>query len=164
MLKQPTKSKKTASLQIVIWMLAIFLTALIISKFWFQVILIRGDSMVPTYRSGQFVLIEKISDEYNRDDVVAFKSDELDAVLVKRIVGIPGDKVFIKDQKLYVNDELNSFYKDSFFGYSGILENVIILKEHEFIVIGDNIEESRDSRFDEIGIIIDTQIKGKLLW
>ena len=70
--------------------------------------------MEPAYHNLQFVVLDKHRNKQSitRGDVIAFYCEGLDATLVKRVVGIPGDKVVIADKVLYVNDEA---YKDAVF-------------------------------------------------
>ena len=69
----------------------------------------------------------------------------------------------IKDGLLYVNNNINNVYNNVLFEYAGILENEITLKEDEYIVIGDNVVESKDSRYKEVGIINKKDIIGIVL-
>lgn len=96
----------------------------IISKYFFQFMLIQGDSMYPSYHNMQLVILNKHDREYEVGDVIAFKCDELDCVLVKRISGINCD---------------GTYY-----------------------VLGDNLEESVDSRDDRVGLISKKKIIGKV--
>ncbi len=120
--------------------------------------------MLPHYHHLQLVVMDKYHDHYYRDDVVAIRSDELHALLVKRIVGIPGDEVVIRDRDLYINGSRYEFYAEDAFQFAGILSTPVFLREEQYIVIGDNVAESRDSRYAEIGIICGDQIQGRLLW
>ncbi len=136
--------------------------AYFVSKNYVQVMLIQGESMKPTYHSMQLVLLDKHSEKYVANDVVAFYCNGLSAVLVKRVVAVPGDTVQIKNNILYVNDQ-RSCYADSYFSYAGIVEEKITLSEFQYFVIGDNIEKSKDSRYEEVGIIYEEYIIGKVL-
>ena len=135
----------------------------IVSRFYFQMMIIIGDSMLPTYRNHQIVLLDKHSHDYETGDVIAFRSANLDGVVVKRIVGCPGDTVKIEEGILLVNNEPFSFYANQFFEYDGLLCNDLKLKDQQFIVIGDNIRESKDSRYDEIGIVSLHDILGEVI-
>lgn len=119
--------------------------------------------MYPTYHNMQMVLLDKRNHEHMQGDVVAVRVDGIKTWIVKRIVGCPGDYIVIHDGVLLVNDENTSFYQDTLFGYMGILEEGITLQEDEFFLIGDNVNCSIDSRYEEIGIIKSEQIEGKVL-
>jgi len=126
-----------------------------------------GNSMHPTYKNGEFLMANKITyrvAEPKRGDVIIFKySDTAD--FIKRIIGVPGDEVMIKDGKIYVNGELldESGYLDQSVitnGGSYLHEGQTIkLKDDEYFVCGDNRTNSSDSR--DFGPIKKTSIKGK---
>lgn len=142
---------------------AVFLTALYISAYRYQLMLIQGDSMYPSFRSGQLVFLNKHDKDYYTGDVIAFYCSGLDAVLVKRIVGAPGDTVEITGGRLFVNGTAGSFFsEDEYISYAGIADRKITLKEGEYFVMGDNHEVSRDSRYEEVGIVFREDIIGKV--
>jgi len=126
-----------------------------------------GSSMHPTYKNGEFLMANKITyrvSEPKRGDVIIFKySDTAD--FIKRIIGVPGDEVMIKDGKIYVNGELlnESAYLDPSVitnGGSYLHEGQTIkLNEDEYFVCGDNRSNSSDSR--DFGPIKKGAIKGK---
>lgn len=143
---------------------SIIVLCFLTSKYCFQLILIQGNSMLPSYHNFEFSVINKLTKSYSRNDVVAFYCPSLNSTLVKRIVGTPGDTLIIKGGKLYINNQLftnNSCYSD--INYSGILDNPITLKENEYIVLGDNINLSKDSRYDYVGVISESEIIGVLV-
>ncbi len=119
--------------------------------------------MSPAYHNLQLVILDKHVKELEHLDVVAFRSEALSSVMVKRIVGCPGDTVQIIGGKLYVNGELNEFYCAAVFDYSGELEQKIILATDEYIVIGDNVSESKDSRYSQVGVVNRDCILGKVI-
>lgn len=148
--------------QFLIW-IGIPLLAWYISSNWFQLMLIQGNSMEPAYHHLQMVVLNKHDREFLRGDVVAFWSTGLSSVLVKRIVAVPGDSVIIRDSTLFINNQVSEIYAESIvFTYAGIMEQEIILREGEFLVLGDNTEKSIDSRYSEVGIISEAEIYGKI--
>lgn len=94
------------------------------------------------------------------DDVIVFKQGTNGHMYIKRVVATPGDSVQIIDGVLYVND---ARVKDDFdkIADSGIVEEKIVLGEDEFFVLGDNRNNSEDSRSDTIGTIHRSEIIGK---
>ncbi len=116
--------------------------------------------MEPAYHHLQPVLINKHARDYAVGDVVAFDCDGLSAVLVKRIVAVPGDHVVIENGILFRNGEVSELYPSSAFTYAGLLEHELILGSHQYVMIGDNMEESKDSRYPEVGIVEEADIKG----
>lgn len=137
--------------------------AYIVSKFYFQFMLIQGDSMLPTYNNMQLVLLDKHSKYYEPGEVVAFQCDNLSAILVKRIVAGPGDTIQIIDTTLYVNGIPSHFYEENIFSYAGFIEVPLLLDTDQWFVIGDNIDKSKDSRYQEVGVIYTDSIIGKVV-
>ena len=151
-----------------IWYLVLIVCVVIFSYYvsanWYQLSLIHGESMSPAYHNMQFVVIDKHYREYTYGDVISFSCPNLDAVLVKRIAACPGDVVMIKDGTLYVNDTVSSVYgQKNLFEYSGIVQESLYLGENQYFVIGDNIEESKDSRYDEVGSVYTDDIIGRVI-
>lgn len=120
-----------------------------------------GKSMLPTYSTGDNVLVCKILNPDRGDVVVVKESDGKD--IIKRIIGMPGDVLQIVDGDVYINgkeykeDYLynNNWYK------SGIAKNAIVLGKDEYFVLGDNREVSKDSR--DIGPVKKNMIIGVVL-
>ncbi len=147
-----------------VFVILIFLFALFISRNFFQLMLIQGKSMEPTLHDLQFVIIDKTAKNkgFIPGDIIAFESIKPDMVIVKRIAATPGQTVQMIDKTLYVNGIPSELYDAGIFEYAGLLENELKLGEDEYIVIGDNIQESKDSRYDEIGIVKGSSIIGKI--
>lgn len=160
-MKVHQNSMRRRIVEIIVLCLLIF-AAYFISRNYVQMMLIQGDSMSPTYRNMQLVFLDKHSQDYVVNDVVAFRCEELSAVLVKRVVAVPGDTVQIMDNILYVNGQSNTYYTDAHFSYAGIAQNPITLAESQYFVIGDNIEMSKDSRYAEVGCVDRESIIGKI--
>ena len=134
------------------------------SQNWYQLMLIQGDSMSPAYHNMQLTVIDKHSEDYVYNDVIAFKCEKLDNVLVKRIAACPGDSVVIKNGTLYVNGKISMVYQtEGIFKEAGIAEQGLVLQEKQYFVIGDHVAESKDSRYEEIGCVELKDILGRLL-
>ena len=119
--------------------------------------------MYPTYHNMQLAAICRCDSNYKRGDVIAFHCAGLNAVLVKRIVASGGDSVLIENGELYVNGERSSFYLGQQFDYAGIISSKIILQQDQYFVIGDNINESKDSRYEIVGMVTSKDIIGKIV-
>lgn len=144
-----------------------------ISNHWFQLMLIQGQSMEPAYHSWQLVLLEKQPKQLEVGDVIAFRCDGLQAVLVKRIVALPGDRVEIREGNLYVNGARSDVFSEAqktgaagepaYIEYAGIAGEELQLSAQEYFVLGDNLPYSKDSRYHIVGCINKSDIIGKVL-
>lgn len=135
-----------------------------LSKYHFQLALIQGDSMQPTYHNLQLVIISKHVGQPDYGDVVIFSCDTLSTTLIKRIVAKPGDIVHIQENILYVNDVPSSVLSENAqISYAGIASSPLLLLENEYFVLGDNYSESKDSRYREIGPVKYEDIIGKVI-
>lgn len=126
-----------------------------------------GVSMQPTLYHGEEILIDRFSYFFSAPksgDVVVFlpNGNENTHYYVKRVIGVPGDMVLIENGIIYVNEE---FYEDkSLYDKiedGGIAETGIVLGEDEFFVLGDNRNNSEDSRSSNIGVVRREYIIGK---
>ena len=131
-----------------------------LSAFHFQLLLVRGDSMKPTYTNLSLVVLDKHGRTPERGDVVVFRRDGIGA-LIKRAVGLPGDSLTVRGDSLLVNGEPAAGYEH--LGDPGLLEAGVTLGEDEYFVLGDNLAESHDSRFPEVGIVHGAEILGKVI-
>ena len=126
----------------------------------YQPYLVLTSSMEPEYKMYHLCILEKKQKSFENGDAVYFSSNNKN--YIKRIAASQGDTIQIKDKKVYVNNQLSPYFKDTEFDYKGILEEPVTLKTNEFIVLGDNPSASKDSRYEDIGIITADQIKGKI--
>lgn len=137
----------------------------VIKFFLITIVPISGDSMSPTYNSKDQLLMEKVS-YYLRDpevdEIIYLKLDN-GTNLIKRIVGVPGDTIQIIGGVLYRNDEPVETDFDSMVD-TGIAANKIKLEYDEYFVLGDNRNDSNDSRNPVVGIIDRDQIKGRIIF
>ena len=145
---------------ILAWIISV--TAILIINFYvmFPAIIV-GDSMLPTLSSGNVVLVSRLADPYERFDVVIVEIP--DEIIVKRIIGTPGDTVHIRDRRVYINeDELDDIITEHL-DFSGIATVRVRLGEGEYFVLGDNRSISKDSRNPEVGVVKEEQIIGRAI-
>ena len=126
-----------------------------------------GNSMHPTYQNGEYLMANKLLYKFKepqRGDVIIFKySDTQD--FIKRVIGLPGDKVMLKDGHIYINDKLvdeSSYLSNSIYTNGGEFLHegeTITVPEGQYFVCGDNRPHSSDSR--TFGPITKENIKGK---
>ena len=120
--------------------------------------------MLPAYHHLQLVILDKREKSFSTGDAVALWCSDLSSVLVKRIIAGPEDTAVIREGTLFVNGEISEYYNtEGMFSYSGLLSETIFLTEGQYLVIGDNISESKDSRYPEVGIVSVRDIIGKIL-
>jgi len=128
---------------------------------------ISGESMMPNYPNAEYLLTEKVSyykSPPKRGDVVVFKPPVSEDEYIKRIIGLPGEAISIKNCLVYINGQLLSENYIS----AGVCTNggtylpeggQIIIPESEYFVIGDNRPQSYDSR--SWGLITKKVITGR---
>lgn len=136
-----------------------------LSKNWIQFALVQGNSMLPNYHNLQLVLVDKHTTSFNYHDVILFSNDTLHTTMIKRILALPGDTIQIKDGIVYVNGQKSPFISENtILSYAGIASTPIQLAADEYFVLGDNYEQSKDSRYPEIGCVKKDMILGKLFF
>ena len=126
-----------------------------------------GPSMQPTLNEGDILILNKFHYklfDVKRNDIVSLKYDG-SKYLIKRVVGLPGESIYYKDNVLYVNgiaykeNIVENLKTDDFslidLGYEKIPENM-------YLVLGDNRANSLDSRNKEVGLITKDDIIGKV--
>lgn len=124
-----------------------------------------GMSMEPTLENGQQIFIDRflyVLSSPKAGDVVAFlpNGNENSHYYVNRVVAGPGDKVRIADGTLYVNGQESKWVTERILD-AGIAENEIILGNKEYFCIGDNPNNSEDSRSANIGPVEEGDMIGK---
>lgn len=167
---ETTPTVKKIIKEIVIWLLLIVLTitaSYFITTNVFVKTAVAGVSMEPTLMEGQVVIVNKI--EYylkspKRNDVIVYKQSnrEHSYYEIKRVIGLPGETVKIKNGIIYINDEvLKEKIKTEAIENAGLAEEGIKLDDNEYFVLGDNRNDSEDSRFASVGNVLRNEILGK---
>lgn len=141
----------------------ILIAVVLLRTFIITPIIVNGESMVPTLKEKQILILNKYDKKYNRGDIVVvnYFNGEKDERLIKRVIGLPGEKVEYYENKLYINDKKveDRFAKDTEnFELSYIDIDMKKIPDGYYFVIGDNRNNSIDSRI--IGLVKKEDIKG----
>jgi len=150
----PRSIKKTifAIIDFIKTTIVVVFLALIIRLFVVQPFIVEGQSMLPTFNNSDYLITEKVSYSLRspqRGEVIIFHPPDNPSVnYIKRLVGLPGDTIEIKNQNVYVNSQkINEPYLTSNEQTNVVTKDLFLkLKENEYFVLGDNRNHSRDSR------------------
>lgn len=152
------KSKKNIFKELLPYAI-IILVVVLIRTFIITPIQVDGSSMYPTLEDGEILILKKYDKSYERFDVVVF--DYNGSRLIKRVIGLPGDTIEYKNNKLYVNGEkVTENFDRSSDTMDFKLEDIECDKipKGKYFVMGDNRNNSTDSRI--IGLVDEKDIKG----
>ena len=184
----------------------VILIVLVIRSFLFEPFRIPSDSMMPTLLDGDFIFVNKFAyglrlpvvnskiveiGQPKRGDVIVFRLPSDPSVnYIKRLVGLPGDHVSVRNQRVFINDKpmpvtLDGTYtgprntgaqEDAQQGIedlAGVEHRVLFIPERQsqdfdqvvpadhYFFMGDNRDNSRDSRFLEVGFVPEKNLVGK---
>ena len=201
---QDKKTKEPVVVEFSRFLFPVFMVVLLVRGFLAEPFQIPSGSMMPTLESGDYILVNKFSyglrsplgyyklldlGSPKRGDVIVFRYPEDPSVdYIKRVVGIPGDKISYRDKVIYVNDKpvsvstIGPYAKDK--RYMELRETLgevthdilnipfaneaqpfeIIVPEGRYFAMGDNRDNSRDSRY--WGFVPDENLKGRafMIW
>jgi signal peptidase I len=181
----------------------IILIVLLIRSFLFEPFRIPSDSMMPTLLDGDFIFVNKFTyglrlpvvnrevvaiGQPQRGDVVVFRlPSDPSTNYIKRLVGLPGDHVVVRDKRVYINGRLQPVHLDGMyppFNSTPLAQRATerlgavdhdtlyiaerpsvdfddVVPEGHYFFMGDNRDNSRDSRFPEVGYVPAANVVGK---
>jgi signal peptidase I len=164
-LLRPVRATRHWTRPLVVGLLTVFGVVVLVRFFlvsWYPVV---SDSMAPTVDRGDIVIVDKFFwrwGDLERGDVVTFTLPGNSGMLVKRVVGLPGDKISIEDAILRVNE---ARVPEPYVDHSRIdalyFGPVVVPPDHVF-VLGDNRFASIDSR--DYGAVPVSSLTGRYLW
>jgi signal peptidase I len=126
---------------------------IVINGLFFSIAQVDGESMEPTFCNYDTVIIS-YNNELLRNDILIIKYQE--NFLIKRVVGLPGDKLKVSDSGVYINDQLIEGYIPN-----STIEYEMTIPEGQYYVLGDNRFHSLDSRV--IGLIGEEEVLGEVV-
>ena len=126
---------------------------------------VNGVSMQPTLSDGDNLIVDKLSYRFrdpDRFDIIVFPQGD-GRYFIKRIIGLPGENVRIdEDGSIYIDGEkLSESYGKEVIQDPGLAKDGIELGADEYFVLGDNRNDSMDSRMAEVGPIVGERIMGR---
>ena len=133
------------------WVIPVLLTffTFTVFKYYYFVGYVPTSSMEPTLKTGSYIIGKRVFDDLKKGDIIVFRKDGL--LLVKRIYGCPGD-VIDRSELRYMNDTPIPIFE----------EPVITVPENQYFLLGDNADDSWDSRYWEEPFVSVRNIIAKL--
>lgn len=154
---------RNAVAEVVVLVVLAFALAMTTKTYVVEAYEIKGRSMVPTFEDGQRVVVLKLFSEIERGDIVIFSTKEDPGKdLIKRVIALPGERIEISKGRVRINGKLlgESYLQDKTFGlYDGEIDEYV--PEGELYVLGDNRDDSHDSR--RFGSVSEESLKGKVV-
>lgn len=143
-----------------------FVIAFVLKTYVFQIALVNQISMEPTLHEGQILVIAKVNYLFGdpaRGDIVVLKDELENKHLIKRAIGLPGEVIEIKNNRVYIDEkELKPDYTEAPTQDNGFAKSKV--PEGKYFVMGDNRPHSRDSRSDTVGFVSRSNIVGKAVF
>ena len=148
----------------------VVLAAFLIVRYGLERMTMSGNGMEPTVKDDDSILINKMSYKLHsvkRNDVVVLRQNgsEHNYYVVQRVIGLPGEKVKITNGEVYIDGKvLDEKYDFPLMKNGGLALDEITLDDDEYFVLGDNRNDSLDSRSTDIGFINENKVLGKVVF
>ncbi len=152
----------------ILYFIVIFALVFFTIHFIGQRTVVNGHSMDETLHDGESLIVDKVTYRFSdpkRYDIVVFPSPDGDnSYFIKRVIGLPGETVQIVDDEVYIDGKpLGENYGIAAIEYYGIAQEPLVLGDDEYFVMGDNRPVSRDSRYEDVGPIQKSDLKGRAI-
>lgn len=140
-----------------------FVIAILIRQYLFTPVVVSGQSMEPTFEHDNKIVISKLH-KIDRFDMIVFHAPDSEDDFIKRVIGLPGDLVVMKDDKLFINgkeyeeDYIEANKEQIFEGQKLTQDFQVEVPEGYLYVLGDNRRHSTDSRV--LGFIDEKSVVG----
>ena len=165
--KERSKSMLRTILGYILYILVIIGLTWMIVTFVGQRTRVSGQSMETTLQDGDNLIVDKISYRFHdpsRYDIIVFPYKyEENTFYIKRIIGLPGEIVQVKDGYTYINGKklTSDIYGREVMDEPGIAEEPVKLGKDEYFVLGDNRNDSTDSRDPDVGVLKKSDLMGR---
>ncbi|MFQ6133787.1 MAG: signal peptidase I [Armatimonadota bacterium] len=161
--QSPPRTRKRRTLVDKLKLLALATTIVVLAKFYLvEVAVVQGNSMEPTLRAGDYVLVDKLTPRLGlveRGQIVLLVGGPQPGLLVKRVVGLSGDEVEMRWGRLLVNGEIGPAEEQTRHGV--YTWGPTTVPEERLFVLGDNRPESDDS--DDFGPVPAANVRGRVI-
>ena len=150
------QTESRAVFEIILYFALVACITFLIIHFVGQRTVVNGVSMQPTLSDGDNLIVDKLSYRFHdpdRFDIIVFPQED-GRYFIKRIIGLPGETVQILDGSVYINGEkLEEHYGNEVMEEAGIAAEPVTLGVDEYFVLGDNRNNSKDSRSVDVGVV-----------
>ncbi|NLD10162.1 MAG: signal peptidase I [Clostridiales bacterium] len=168
--KAPIDKKKVAMEWIRDIVIAVIIAVVIVQ--FIKPTIVKESSMEPKFYANNYLFINKMAYKFDKTpkkgDVIVFKSNLLTEtgkkkLLIKRVIGVPGDVIDIKDGKVYINGKEDDQSYTMSGETIGSIDGLTVPKGKLFCM-GDNRDVSIDSRYEEVGCVSESKVVGKVVF
>ena len=160
--KRASRMMRPSPLRGLRWIAAVLLVCALLRLFVFHLVRIEGNSMQDSLCSGEIALVTSFDYRFGatpaRGDIVECRFPGRVDSYVKRVIGLPGETVELREGKTYID----SVPLEEPYVFSIAEDYSIVLGENEYLVLGDNRCESYDSRAEDMGPIGAEDILGRV--